>query len=143
MDPRLELFDPRIRKTKHLENSNLFNERKRKSEREKGHALTALLKRPKYSVSLAYTLSVASKLVYEDVDVIRYELEKAGFDVEKTFRPIAYKVKPLFFDRCYKVLVKSLLYRMFALLLLKRMILYCLFSEGKPQTTLTCITKQQ
>lgn len=95
MDPRLELFDPRIQKTKHLENSDLFKQRKqlRMSEINSGQsrALTALLKRPKYSVSLAYTLSVASKLVYEDVDVIKYELQKAGFDVERTFRPIAYK----------------------------------------------------
>jgi hypothetical protein len=43
-------------------------------------------------LSLAYTLAVASKLVYEDVEVIKHELKKAGFDVDRTFRPIAYKV---------------------------------------------------
>jgi hypothetical protein len=35
---------------------------------------------------------VASKLAYEDVAVVKYELEQAGYDVEKTFRPIGYKV---------------------------------------------------
>lgn len=49
-------------------------------------------KKPEYSLSVAYTLSVASKLAYEDVAVVRYELEKAGYDVENTFKPIGYKV---------------------------------------------------
>lgn len=49
-------------------------------------------KRPEYSLSVAHTLSVASKLAYEDVAVVRYELEKAGYDVENTFKPIGYKV---------------------------------------------------
>lgn len=96
MDPRIEMFDDTILRSKHLENSELFKQRKQMRMTEhngpESRALTTLLKRPKYSVSLAYTLSVASKLVYEDVDVIKYELKKAGFDVEKTFRPIAYKV---------------------------------------------------
>ncbi|KAI7905651.1 class 3-domain-containing protein [Cokeromyces recurvatus] len=48
-------------------------------------------KRPEYSLSVAHTLSVASKLAYEDVAVVKYELEKAGFLVEKTFKPIGYK----------------------------------------------------
>ncbi|CAO3627228.1 unnamed protein product [Mucor hiemalis] len=48
-------------------------------------------KRPEYSLSVAHTLSVASKLAYEDVAVVRYELEKAGYDVENTFKPIGYK----------------------------------------------------
>ncbi|KAI9475943.1 MAG: class 3-domain-containing protein [Benjaminiella poitrasii] len=48
-------------------------------------------KKPEYSLSAAHTLSIASKLAYEDVAVVRYELEKAGFSVEKTFKPIGYK----------------------------------------------------
>ncbi|GAA5816302.1 hypothetical protein MFLAVUS_009828 [Mucor flavus] len=48
-------------------------------------------KRPQYSLSVAHTLSVASKLAYEDVAVVKYELEQAGYDVENTFRPIGYK----------------------------------------------------
>ncbi|KAI7892633.1 Alpha/Beta hydrolase protein [Mucor mucedo] len=47
--------------------------------------------KPQYSLSVAHTLSVASKLAYEDVAVVKYELEQAGFDVEGTFRPIGYK----------------------------------------------------
>lgn len=50
-------------------------------------------KRPQYSISMAHTLAVASKLIYEDVAVVKYELEKAGFDVEHTFKAIGYKVK--------------------------------------------------
>lgn len=96
MDPRIELFDDSIPRTKYLENSELFKARKQlrmtTEQDEPSRELTSLLKRPKYSVPLAYTLSVASKLVYEDVDVIKYELKKAGFDVDNTFRPIAYKV---------------------------------------------------
>ncbi|KAI8996779.1 Alpha/Beta hydrolase protein [Pilobolus umbonatus] len=46
---------------------------------------------PQYSLSIAHTLSAASKLAYEDVEVVKYELEQAGFDVEKTFKPIGYK----------------------------------------------------
>lgn len=96
MDPRIELFDDNIPRTKHLEDRELFKQRKELRMTEDGGAesreLTSLLKRPKYSVPLAYTLSVASRLVYEDVDVIKYELKKAGFDVDQTFRPIAYKV---------------------------------------------------
>lgn len=94
MDPRIEMFDDTIPRSKHLENNELFKQRKalRMADGPESRALTTLLKRPKYSVSLAYTLSVASKLVYEDVQVIKYELKRAGFDVEKTFRPIAYKV---------------------------------------------------
>ncbi|KAI9474150.1 MAG: class 3-domain-containing protein [Benjaminiella poitrasii] len=94
MDPRIELFDETIPRTRHLENSELFRQRKQlrmDEEKGKSRALTSLMKRPKYSVPLAYTLSVASKLVYEDVEVIKYELKKAGFDVDRTFRPIAYK----------------------------------------------------
>jgi hypothetical protein len=49
-------------------------------------------KRPEYSLSVAHTLSVASKLAYEDVAVVKYELEKAGYDVENTFKAIGYKV---------------------------------------------------
>lgn len=46
----------------------------------------------KYSQSLAYTLAVASKIVYEDVGVIKHELAKDGFDVDHTFLPMAYRV---------------------------------------------------
>ncbi|KAG2230087.1 hypothetical protein INT48_005089 [Thamnidium elegans] len=52
---------------------------------------TKNFKRPQYSLSVAHTLSVASKLAYEDVAVVKYELEQAGYDVENTFRPIGYK----------------------------------------------------
>jgi hypothetical protein len=101
MDPRIELFDDTIPRTKHLEDSELFKQRKqmRMTDEKNGpesRELTALLKRPKYSVPLAYTLSVASKLVYEDIQVIKYELKKAGFDVDNTFRPIAYKVSMIY-----------------------------------------------
>ena len=48
-------------------------------------------KKPEYSLSTAHTLSVASKLAYEDVDVVKYELEQAGYDVEHTFKAIGYK----------------------------------------------------
>ncbi len=86
MDPRLNMFDESILVIKYLEDSDLFHQRKRLTEG------ATDLKRPKYSLSLAYTLSIASKLVYEDVEVIKYELKKAGFDIDRTFRPIAYKV---------------------------------------------------
>ncbi|CAO3685134.1 unnamed protein product [Rhizopus stolonifer] len=95
MDPQLDMFDQSIPITKYLEDSDLFKKRKEKHMTEhqgsESRALTTLLKRPKYSLSLAYTLSVASKLVYEDVEVVKYELKKSGFDVDRTFRPIAYK----------------------------------------------------
>lgn len=105
MDPHIELFDDSIPRTKHLEDSELFKQRKRMTDEKNGgpesRELTSLLKRPKYSVPLAYTLSVASKLVYEDIQVIKYELKKAGFDVDNTFRPIAYKVNFFFFIFMY------------------------------------------
>ncbi|KAI7870972.1 hypothetical protein BDF14DRAFT_1766916, partial [Spinellus fusiger] len=59
--------------------------------KEQSISATDMPKIPHYSLSLAYTLSVASKLVYEDIEVIKYELEKYGFDVQCTFRPIAYQ----------------------------------------------------
>ncbi|KAI8141893.1 Alpha/Beta hydrolase protein [Fennellomyces sp. T-0311] len=85
MDPSFTLFDETIPMNKDLEDTKLFQ--KRKSEAGAGR----LFQRPRYSQPLAYTCSVASKLVYEDIAVIRYELEKAGFDVVKSFRPIAYQ----------------------------------------------------
>ncbi|KAL7308149.1 hypothetical protein PS15m_012039 [Mucor circinelloides] len=95
MDPRIEMFDDSIPRSKHLEDSELFKKRKQlrmtDSTGPESRALTSLLKRPKYSVPLAYTLSVASKLVYEEVEIIKYELKRAGFDVDRTFKPIAYK----------------------------------------------------
>ncbi|KAI8368497.1 class 3-domain-containing protein [Blakeslea trispora] len=48
-------------------------------------------KRPQYSLTVAHTLSVASKLAYEDVAVVKYELEMAGYEVERTFKAIGYK----------------------------------------------------
>ncbi|ORE20645.1 alpha/beta-hydrolase [Rhizopus microsporus] len=48
-------------------------------------------KRPEYSLSMAHTLCVASKLAYEDVDVVKHELEQAGFDIVSSFKPIGYK----------------------------------------------------
>ena len=94
MDPKIQLFDDSIPRTKNLESSELFKSRKQLRMTDESRELTTLLKRPKYSLPLAYTLSVASKLVYEDIQVIRYELKKAGFDVDQSFRPIAYKVNP-------------------------------------------------
>ncbi|ORY89950.1 class 3-domain-containing protein [Syncephalastrum racemosum] len=44
-----------------------------------------------YSSRIAYTLAVASKLAYEDVDIVQHELRKDGFDVDHSFLPIAYK----------------------------------------------------
>ncbi|KAI8362713.1 class 3-domain-containing protein [Choanephora cucurbitarum] len=47
--------------------------------------------RPHYSLSVAHTLAVASKLAYEDVAVVQYELEVAGYEVERTFKAIGYR----------------------------------------------------
>ncbi|KAL0090484.1 Alpha/Beta hydrolase protein [Phycomyces blakesleeanus] len=93
MHPYFSLFDHHIPQTKTLQSSDLFNIRKRMADQtdEEARTLTNMLKRPRYSLPLAYTLSVASKLVYEDIEVIKYELEKDGFEVERTFRPIAYR----------------------------------------------------
>ncbi|KAG1138021.1 hypothetical protein G6F37_009602 [Rhizopus arrhizus] len=55
----------------------------RSFENEKG------FKRPQYSLSIAHTLCIASKLAYEDVDVVKYELEQAGY--LNSFKPIGYK----------------------------------------------------
>ncbi|KAI9007560.1 Alpha/Beta hydrolase protein [Phycomyces nitens] len=91
-DPNFDLFDPTIPQAPCLENSEQFNLKKRtlESDDTKG-SFANNLQRPKYSQPLAYTLASASKLVYEDIDLIKYELEKAGFDVENTFKPMAYK----------------------------------------------------
>ncbi|KAI8969099.1 Alpha/Beta hydrolase protein [Mycotypha africana] len=48
-------------------------------------------KRPQYSLAIAHTLAVASKLVYEDVTVVKYELALAGYDVEHSFKAMGYK----------------------------------------------------
>lgn len=69
-----------------------------KEQQEQTHKLASYgksnpdFKRPQYSLSVAHSLSVASKLAYEDVAVVKYELEKAGYDVEHTFKAIGYKV---------------------------------------------------
>ncbi|ORX56761.1 alpha/beta-hydrolase [Hesseltinella vesiculosa] len=47
--------------------------------------------KPEYSKSLAYMMSVASKLSYEDIQVIAYELDKGGFDMKSSFKPFAFK----------------------------------------------------
>ncbi|KAI8364760.1 Alpha/Beta hydrolase protein [Radiomyces spectabilis] len=93
MDPVINMFDDSIPPTKSLESGDQFKMRKRLCEQQGDdvNAVMDLIKRPRYSLSLAYTVAVASKLVYEDIAVIKYELEKAGFDVENTFKPIAYK----------------------------------------------------
>lgn len=103
MNTNLDLFDDSIRRTDVLEDADRFEAAKRMEERrreeedrpldQENKEMIKLLKRPRYSLSLAYTTAVASKLVYEDVTVIKYELERAGFDVKNTFRPIAYKVR--------------------------------------------------
>ncbi|GAB5590118.1 hypothetical protein Unana1_05018 [Umbelopsis nana] len=90
MNKDLDLFDDTIPRTSNLESGKKFRQRKRATDTN-DNGLSDLLRRPRYSLPLAYTLGVASRLVYEDVDVIKYELERAGFDVENTFRPIAYK----------------------------------------------------
>ncbi|CAG8658654.1 5532_t:CDS:2 [Acaulospora morrowiae] len=43
-----------------------------------------------YNQKVSLSLAMASKLAYEDVPIIRHELEKSGYDM-KTFKPIAYK----------------------------------------------------
>ena len=68
--------------------------------REEKEAMASYQKRqprPEYSQSIAYTLAVASKLAYEDVGLIKHELEKDGFDVKRTFLPLAFKVLLFFF----------------------------------------------
>jgi hypothetical protein len=45
---------------------------------------------PEYNKKLALSLAFASKIAYEDVPIIKYELEKAGYDMN-SFKPIAYK----------------------------------------------------
>ncbi|PKC15233.1 alpha/beta-hydrolase [Rhizophagus irregularis] len=45
---------------------------------------------PEYNKKLALSLAIASKIAYEDVPIIKYELEKAGYDMN-SFKPIAYK----------------------------------------------------
>ncbi|CAO3685438.1 unnamed protein product [Umbelopsis ramanniana] len=90
MNKNLDLFDDTIPRTSNLESGRKFRQRKRATD-SKNTDLSDLLRRPRYSLPLAYTLGVSSRLAYEDVEVIKYELAKAGFDVENTFRPIAYK----------------------------------------------------
>ncbi|KAF9415673.1 hypothetical protein BGZ94_010436 [Podila epigama] len=46
--------------------------------------------RPRYSQPIATTLAMVSKLVYEDVPIIRHELARSGYDMQ-SFRAIAYK----------------------------------------------------
>ncbi|KAF9997241.1 hypothetical protein BGZ79_009057 [Entomortierella chlamydospora] len=46
--------------------------------------------RPRYSQPIATTLAMVSKLVYEDVPVIRHELALSGYDIN-SFRAVAYK----------------------------------------------------
>ncbi|KAG0035741.1 hypothetical protein BGZ81_000034 [Podila clonocystis] len=46
--------------------------------------------RPRYSQPIATTLAMVSKLVYEDVPIIRHELARSGYDMH-SFRAIAYK----------------------------------------------------
>jgi hypothetical protein len=89
--------------------------------------------KPEYSLTMAHTLSVASKLAYEDVEVVRFELQKAGFDVDNTFRAIAYKVimthivgSTEIFNTCFLSII-----RMFVLMQLKRKMIFYLSSEGK------------
>lgn len=116
-----------------MEDSELFKQRKQlrmtDSTGPESRALTSLLKRPKYSVPLAYTLSVASKLVYEEVEIIKYELKRAGFDVDRTFKPIAYKVC----IACYTDQLKFtiFMFRTFALSSLRKMMTFYWYSEGK------------
>ncbi|KAL0077191.1 Alpha/Beta hydrolase protein [Phycomyces blakesleeanus] len=92
-DPNFDMFDSTIPQAPCLENSEQFALKKRTSVQpgdQKGF-LTDQMQRPKYSQPLAYTLAVACKLVYEDIALIKYELSRAGFDVENTFKPMAYK----------------------------------------------------
>lgn len=50
--------------------------------------------RPRYSQPIATTLAMVSKLVYEDVPIIRHELARSGYDLH-SFRAIAYKVNDM------------------------------------------------
>lgn len=51
--------------------------------------------RPRYSQPIATTLAMVSKLVYENVPIIRHELALSGYDMH-SFRAIAYKVTIIF-----------------------------------------------
>ncbi|ORZ05434.1 Alpha/Beta hydrolase protein [Absidia repens] len=98
MDPTFDFFDHTIPHTRYLENNDLFQQRAQqaadKAKQQTGEVpdpIKTMVHRPDYSLSLAYTLSVASKLGYEDLNVIKHELYRAGFNVKDTFRPFAYK----------------------------------------------------
>ncbi|CAI2172150.1 11295_t:CDS:2 [Funneliformis geosporum] len=45
---------------------------------------------PNYNKKLALSLAMASKLAYEDIPIIKSELENSGYDMN-SFKPIAYK----------------------------------------------------
>ncbi|KAF9586419.1 hypothetical protein BGW38_005359 [Lunasporangiospora selenospora] len=49
-----------------------------------------VMDRPQYSQPIATTLAMVSKLVYENVPIIRHELELSGYDLH-SFRAIAYR----------------------------------------------------
>ena len=83
VDPKFPLFD------------KLLDENAEREEKEAKKSYQKRQSRPEYSQAIAYTLAVASELAYEEVGLIKHELEKDGFDVKRTFLPLAFKV--LFF----------------------------------------------
>ncbi|KAI8071217.1 Alpha/Beta hydrolase protein [Gongronella butleri] len=85
MDPRFDFFDHNLQDLVHEYSAG------KRSESNNGSILSKMTHKPTYSQSLAYTLAVASKLSYENLEIIKYELLRAGFDTENTFRPFAYK----------------------------------------------------
>ncbi|KAF9187546.1 hypothetical protein BGZ50_001893 [Haplosporangium sp. Z 11] len=50
----------------------------------------SVVNQPRYSQPIATTLAMVSKLVYEDVPIIRHELARSGYDLH-SFRAIAYR----------------------------------------------------
>ncbi|KAI1319240.1 hypothetical protein EDD11_004634 [Mortierella claussenii] len=81
---------------KALEMANIDKSRFEQDEtgdRKKGDSLLqekSWVDRPRYSQPIATTLAMVSKLVYEDVPIIRHELARSGYDLH-SFRAIAYR----------------------------------------------------
>ncbi|RCH77841.1 hypothetical protein CU098_001662, partial [Rhizopus stolonifer] len=83
----LSPFTPRHATQRHLSVINVgdaqfFSRERTEDKTDKGNT--------PYSLSLAHRLCIASKLAYEDIDVVRYELKQAGYTMD-SFKPIGYK----------------------------------------------------
>ncbi|KAL1917237.1 uncharacterized protein VTP21DRAFT_4893 [Calcarisporiella thermophila] len=84
----LGLFDDSKAALEDEEIANEFAEAARLARLEGSHLVPRM---PFYSRTIAFTLAMLSKLSYEDLPVIKYELERhGGFDMS-TLKPIAYK----------------------------------------------------